>query len=68
MSWWEPISATRMFFGFSDLLIFRVKQFGGGVCGKEPPAVTGRDGLATLAVVKAAANSAVTGATAEVRT
>ena len=68
MSWWEPISATRMFFGFTDPLILRAKQFGGVVRGKEPPAVTGRDGLATLAVVKAAANSAVTGATVEVRT
>ncbi|MBF9033119.1 Gfo/Idh/MocA family oxidoreductase [Rhodobacterales bacterium HKCCE2091] len=65
-SWWEPISATRMVFDFTDPLILQAEQFGRVVRGEEPPLVTGRDGLAALAVIEAVKASAASGQTVEV--
>lgn len=61
-SWWEPISATRTAFDFADPLVLQAEQFGRVVRGEEPPLVSGRDGLAALAVIEAVKRSAATGA------
>lgn len=61
-SWWEPISATRVAFDFADPLVRQVEQFAAVVRGEAVPLVTGRDGLAALAVVEAVKTAATTGA------
>ncbi len=62
-SWWEPISGIRMPFDFSDPLILQAEQFGRVVRREEEPLVSGRDGLAALAVIEAVKSSAATGQT-----
>ena len=60
-SWWEPISATRFPFDFTDPLVRQAAQFGRVVRGEETPVVTGRDGLAALTVIEAVKRAAATG-------
>jgi len=60
-SWWAPISATRMAFGFTDPLILQAEQFAAVIRDGATPLVTGRDGLAALAVIEAVKQSAATG-------
>lgn len=62
-SWWEPISGTKMPFDFSDPLILQAEQFGRVIRREEEPIVSGRDGLAALAVIEAVKSSARTGQT-----
>jgi predicted dehydrogenase len=62
-SWWEPISSTKMPFDFSDPLILQAEQFGRVIRREEEPIVSGRDGLAALAVIEAVKSSAQTGQT-----
>ena len=62
-SWWEPISGTKLPFDFSDPLILQAEQFGRVVRREEEPLVSGRDGLAALAVIEAVKSSARTGQT-----
>ena len=66
-SWWEPIGATRMPFDFTDPLVLQAEQFGRVVRGEENPLVSGRDGLAAIAVIEAISRSAETGRPVEVR-
>ncbi|WP_316359851.1 Gfo/Idh/MocA family oxidoreductase [Devosia sp.] len=65
-SWWEPISGTRMPFGFMDSLILQAEQFGRVVRREEQPIVSGRDGLAALAVIEAVKSSSTIGETRRV--
>lgn len=60
-SWWAPISAANVPFDFTDPLILQAEQFGRVIREGEPPLVTGRDGLAALAVVEAVKEAALTG-------
>lgn len=60
-SWWEPISATKLTFGFDDPLVRQMTQFGRVVRGQEPPVVSGRDGLAALTVIEAIKAAAASG-------
>lgn len=60
-SWREPISATRMAFGLADPLILQAEQFAAVIRDGATPLVTGRDGLAALAVIEAVKQSAATG-------
>jgi predicted dehydrogenase len=60
-SWWEPISATRLTFGFDDPLVEQARQFGAVVRGDEAPLVSGWDGLAALAAIEAIKASAASG-------
>ncbi|WP_187970408.1 Gfo/Idh/MocA family protein [Aquibium microcysteis] len=62
-SWWEPIDATHVPFGFEDPLRRQIRQFAAVVRGEEAPLVSGRDGLQALRVVEAVKQSARTGAT-----
>lgn len=60
-SWHEPLSQTRLTFGFDDPLVCQAAQFGRVIRGEEPPLVTGRDGLAALRVVQAIRTASATG-------
>ncbi|MEX0405889.1 Gfo/Idh/MocA family oxidoreductase [Aquibium sp. LZ166] len=61
-SWWEPIDATQLPFGFEDPLRRQIRQFVAVVRGEEAPLVSGRDGLQALRVVEAVKRSAAIGA------
>lgn len=67
-SWWEPIDATQLPFGFEDPLRRQIRQFVAVVRGEEPPLVSGRDGLTALRVVEAVKRSASTGAPSAIET
>jgi predicted dehydrogenase len=60
-SWWEPIDATKVNFGFDDPLVLQVRQFVAAIQGIEAPLVSGRDGLEALRVIKAVKQAAATG-------
>ena len=60
-SWWEPIDATQLPFGFDDPLVLQVRQFAAVIRGEEQPLVTGADGLAALRVIEAIKQSAASG-------
>lgn len=62
-SWWEPIDATQLAFGFEDPLISQVSQFAAVIRGEEAPLVSGRDGLRALRLIEAVKLSALTGET-----
>ena len=62
-SWWEPIDATQLPFGFDDPLVLQVRQFAAVIRGDAPPLVSGRDGLRALRVIEAVKQSAATGQT-----
>lgn len=57
-SWFEPIDATQLPFGFEDPLIRQIRQFAAVIRGEEAPLVSGRDGLQALRVVEAVKHSA----------
>jgi len=59
--WWAPISATKVPFDADDPLVRQVEQFAAVVRDGVPPLVSGRDGLAALAVVEAVKTAAATG-------
>lgn len=65
-SWWEPIAATRVAFGFDDPLVRQADQFAAVIAGGEEPLVSGRDGLKALEVVEAVKASAASGRTVEI--
>lgn len=60
-SWWEPIDATQLPFGFEDPLKRQIHQFIAVVRGEERPLVSGRDGLQALRVIEAIKQSARSG-------
>lgn len=62
-SWWEPITATRVPFGFDDPLVCQAEQFAAVIRGEEAPLVSGRDGLKALEVIEAIKQSAAEGRT-----
>ncbi|MER0236702.1 Gfo/Idh/MocA family oxidoreductase [Fulvimarina sp. MAC8] len=62
-SWWEPISETKLTFGFDDPLVLQAAQFGRVVRDEEAPLVPGRDGLAALTVIEAIKRAAASGET-----
>ncbi|MCB1341279.1 MAG: Gfo/Idh/MocA family oxidoreductase [Pseudooceanicola sp.] len=64
--WWAPISSTRFPFDLADPLVLQAEQFGRVVRDGEAPVVTGRDGLAALAVIAAVKQAAATGAPVDV--
>lgn len=59
--WWAPVSATKVPFGFDDPLVRQAEQFAAVVRDGAQPLVSGRDGLAALAVVEAVKTAAATG-------
>lgn len=61
-SWWEPIDATQLPFGFEDPLKRQIRQLIAVVRSEERPLVSGRDGLQALRVVEAIKQSARNGA------
>lgn len=67
-SWWSPISATKYPFDLADPLVQQAEQFGRVVRNGEAPVVTGRDGLAALAVIEAVKRAAAAGNLIQVET
>lgn len=62
-SWWEPISATRLTFGFDDPLLCQVLQFAAVIKGKQLPLVSAREGYENQRVIESVKRSAATGQT-----
>ncbi|HSC28776.1 MAG TPA: Gfo/Idh/MocA family oxidoreductase [Vicinamibacterales bacterium] len=60
-SWWEPIDATVLPFGFEDPLVRQVRQFAAVIRGEEAPLAPAREGLETLRVIEAVKRSARSG-------
>jgi predicted dehydrogenase len=59
--WWEPISATRLAFGFEDPLVAQARQFAAVIRGEEPPLVSAEEGLKNQIVIEAIKSSAASG-------
>lgn len=64
-SWWQPISATTAPRGHGDPLVLQIEQFARVIRDKEPPLVSGREGMRTLAVIEAILTSAAQGVRVE---
>jgi predicted dehydrogenase len=64
-SWMEPISATKVTFGFDDPLVRQIDHFAKVIVGTENPLVSGKEGLETLRVIEAVKQSAKSGQTVE---
>ena len=60
LSWWAPISATKMIFDIADPLVRQADQFAAMVRDGAAPLVSGRDGLAALEVIEAVKTAART--------
>lgn len=60
-SWWEPITTTTPPRGAGDPLVLQIEQFTRVIRGEEPPLVSGREGMQTLAVIEAILSSAAQG-------
>jgi len=58
--WWTPISATSLICSTEDPLVAQVRHFAEVIEGKAAPLVTGLEGLRSLEVVEAIAESAKT--------
>lgn len=59
--WWTPISATSLIYSSEDPLVVQARHFANVIEGKAKPLVSGIEGLRSLEVVEAIAESAVTG-------
>ena len=66
-SWWEPISATRFPFDFTDPLVAQAEHFAAVIRGDCAPLVSGLDGLAALEVIEAVKQAAASGTPVAVR-
>jgi predicted dehydrogenase len=64
--WWEPLRRERIPFVPEDPLQVQVRHFCAVIRGEEEPLVSGREGLATLAVIAAVKQAARTGGSAEI--
>ena len=62
-SWWEPISATRLVFDFSDPLDMQIAHFCAVIRGETAPLVPASEGLKNQQVIDAIKTSAATGMT-----
>ncbi len=60
-SWSEPLERERVAYVPEDPLRRQIRQFVNVIRGKEPPLVSGREGLATLKVIAAIKKSAASG-------
>ncbi len=60
-SWWEPATVTALQARREDPLKLQLEHFGQVIRGEAAPKVTARDGLQSLRVVRAVAESARTG-------
>ena len=65
-SWFEPIGRERLPVVAQDPLALQIRNLCGVVRGREPPVVSGREGLATLRVIVAVKQAAATGQIVEV--
>lgn len=61
-SWYSPFDVQRATVSDEDPLARQVSQFARVIAGREPPLVSGRDGLETLRVIQAVKQSAEIGA------
>lgn len=64
--WWEPLQRERIPFVPEDPLQAQVRHFCAVIRGEEEPLVSGREGLATLAVIEAVKRAARSGLPVEV--
>lgn len=64
--WWEPLRRERIPFIPEDPLRAQIRHFCAVIRGEEEPLVSGREGLATLAVIEAVKQAARTGGPVEV--
>jgi predicted dehydrogenase len=60
-SWWEPLATSTVELERSDPLANQIDHFAADIRGEADPICSGRDGLTTLMVVDAVAESARTG-------
>lgn len=66
-SWWEPIEASFLPFGFENPLVRQVRQFAAVIRGEEAPLAPAREGLETLRVIEAVKRSAAGEGTVRLR-
>ena len=59
--WWTPITASSLLCGQQDPLVAQMQHFAAVVKGAQAPLVSGIEGLKSLAVVEAIAQSAASG-------
>lgn len=59
--WWTPIAARSLTCGAEDPLVTQMAHFARVIAGREPPLVSGLEGLKSLEVVEAVASSSETG-------
>jgi len=59
--WWSPMSSSKLPVEPADPLVNQIKHFARVILGKEPPLVSGQEGLRTLAVIEAMRIAAKTG-------
>nr|WP_047577251.1 Gfo/Idh/MocA family oxidoreductase [Methylobacterium sp. ZNC0032] len=64
--WWEPLQRERIPFVPENPLQAQVRHFCAVIRGEEAPLVSGREGLATLAVIEAVKGAARSGAPVEI--
>lgn len=64
--WWEPLRRERIPFVPEDPLQLQIRHFCAVIRGEEEPLVSGREGLATLAVIEAVKQAAHSGGAVEV--
>lgn len=65
--WWQPMTETAQTVppatGTDDPLVRQIEQFAAVIGGKEPPLVSGEEGLKTMIVIEAIARAAQSGQT-----
>lgn len=66
--WWEPLKRERIPFIPEDPLQAQIRHFCAVIRGDEEPLVSGREGLATLAVIAAVKQAARSGGSVDVAT
>lgn len=62
-SWWEPMKQVKPVYGSADPLVRQAEQFVAVIEGRQPPLVSGADGLASLVLIEAVKTAAETGQT-----